>query len=256
MVYYALMSAVPLLVLLLAILGLMLRFSDAAAAAEQQVLLTVEANLGTQLRQATEQLFEQLQRESMLAATISAVGLLLTASALFRHLRLSFRAIWKQTPPLVAGRARAVIRAASLEYAVASLMVLFGGVLLVLALALVSITQWLSDLVVAIPGVRRAPAWVLALPSSAIIVGLTFAFLLKVLPPIRLRWRHVRLATIVCTLSWIAGAELVVMFGALYRRSPSALGAFRRTARDDPLDQCRQQAALLWRRSVQGGSFE
>ena len=226
MVYYALMSAVPLLVLLLSVLGLLLRFSNAAAAVALQVLLAVEANFGAQLRQAIEELLEQLQRQSILAATIATIGLLWTASALFRHLRLSFRAIWKHTPPFVTGRVRAVIRATSFEYAIAYLMVLIGGLVLVAALALVSITQWLGGVLIGIPIVRWVPAWMLALPSSAIIVGLTFAVLFRLLPPTRLRWRHVRLATILCTVVWLAGAELVVIFGAILSRSPSAYGAF------------------------------
>ena len=50
MVYYLLVSVVPLLLVLLAVLGLMLRFSTYAAAAEQQVLVTIENNLGPELR--------------------------------------------------------------------------------------------------------------------------------------------------------------------------------------------------------------
>src|SRR5262245_34295743 len=49
MVYYALVSLVPLLLLLLAALGLLLRYSDLAAVAEQQVLLTIETSFGAEL---------------------------------------------------------------------------------------------------------------------------------------------------------------------------------------------------------------
>ncbi len=49
MVYYALVSIVPLLLLVLATLGLLLRFSDAASRAEQQVLQTVQNSLGPEM---------------------------------------------------------------------------------------------------------------------------------------------------------------------------------------------------------------
>jgi len=224
MVYYALVSLVPLLLLLLATLGLLLRFSNAAAAAEQQVLLTIETSLGEQLRRTIEQLLAQVQQESIVATVVSLVGLLLTASALFRHLRLSFRAIWKHAPPLVSGPVRVAMRATILEYAIAYLM-LTGGLLLLLAIALILATQWLGGFLITLPWLSRTPAWLLALPSSLVIVWLTFALLFKSLPPVRLQWRHVWLAAVLCTAAWIIGAELLVLSGTIFGSRPTASGA-------------------------------
>jgi membrane protein len=226
MVYYALTSLVPLILLLLAVLGLMLRFSDGAVAAEQQVLLMVESSLDVQVRTTIEQLLGQLQQESVVATVVSLVGLLLTSSALFRHLRLSFRAIWKYAPPFVSGPLRVAVRATFLEYLIAYVMVLTGGLLLVLALALIAVTQWLGGLLIRLPLLSRTPAWLIALPSSVIIVGVTFALLFRFLPPRRLRWRHVWLAALLCTAGWIIGAEVLVLFGAFFGDGPTASGAF------------------------------
>jgi membrane protein len=66
----------------------------------------------------------------------------------------------------------------------------------------------------------------LALPSSMILVGLTFSLLFKYLPPRPLEWRHVWLGTTLCTTAFILGSELLVLFGALFRRGPTTLGAF------------------------------
>ena len=107
MVYYALVSLVPLLLLLLAVLGLLLRYSELAAAAEQQVLRTIESSVGTSLAATIEQSLAQLEEESLLATAVGLAGLLLTASVLFRQLRLSFRAIWGYAPPArIRGRGR------------------------------------------------------------------------------------------------------------------------------------------------------
>jgi membrane protein len=225
MVYYALVSLVPLVLLLLSALGLLLRYSDQAAATERQVLLAVETSLGPPVRSGIEKLFEQLQRDSIVATAIGLIGLLVAASSLFRHLRLSLRGIWHQAPPVVSGAPRAAIRATIVEYVIAYAILLGGGLLLVLAFVLISVTQWLGGLLVAVPPFDRTPAWVLALPSSVIFVGLTFAFLLKYLPPIRLKWRDVWLATVLCTVAWMVGTELVVLAGALFRQGPTAAGA-------------------------------
>jgi membrane protein len=225
MVYYLLVSVVPLLLLLLAGLGLMLRFSAYAVVAEQQVLLAIETSLGPELRTTIEDSLEQVQAESGIAGAIGVLGLLLTASVLFRHLRLSFRAIWKHASPFVSGSPRVVVRATLIEYAIGYMMVLVGGLLLILALALTSVTQWVGGLLVALPPFDRAPAWLLALPGSVIIVWVTFALLLKYLPPVRLRWRHVWLAAALCTTAWAIGAEMLVLIGAMVRNQPTAYGA-------------------------------
>ena len=216
MVYFALMSLVPLLLLLLAAIGWSLRFSSAAAGLEADVLTLVETNLGEQFRRIIETLLTQLQQQSLVTTLAGVLGLAYTASKLFRHLRMSFRAIWKHEPPLVAGSLSERVGTTVREYAFAFLMVLSGGLFLVLAVVLLSVTQRLSGVLVALPLVDRVPAWLLALPGSIAIVGLTFALLLRFLPPVRLGWRHVWLATVLCTASWIIGAQLVTWYGALF----------------------------------------
>jgi membrane protein len=226
MVYYALIALVPLLLLLLALLGMLLRFSDVARNAEQQLRAVIDAHVGAEVGKGIEQLVQQLQRESIVTGFVSLIALMFTASALFRHLRLSFRAIWKYTPPLVAGKFKVALRATFLQWAAAYLMVLGGGLALIAALAAITITQWVNGLLAHLPLFHLVPAWVLALPSSVIVVGLTFFLLFKYLPPRPLSWRRVWLATTLCTAAFILGSELLVLFGAIFRRGPATLGAF------------------------------
>lgn len=226
MVYHALISLLPLLLLVLAVLGLFLRYSTLAEGVELSVLQAVETSVGSYLATTIERLFAQLERESILATVVSLAGLMLTASALFRHLRLSFRAIWKQAPPLVSGPIRLVIGRTALEYVVSYLMVLAGGMLLIVMLVLLSVTQWLGDVLIRVPLFSRTPAWLVALPGSVVFVGSLFLLLFKFLPPVRLRWRHVWLPAVLCTAAWIIGAEVLVLLGALFGRRPSASGTF------------------------------
>ncbi|HKE42521.1 MAG TPA: YhjD/YihY/BrkB family envelope integrity protein [Casimicrobiaceae bacterium] len=226
MVYFALMSLVPLLLLFLAAIGWSLRFSSAAAGIEGHVLTIVETNLGEQFRMIIETLLTQLQQQSLVTALAGLLGLLYTASKLFRHLRMSFRAIWKYEPPLLAGPMSERVATTVREYAFAFILVLSGGLLLFLALVLLSVTQRLSRLLVALPLVDRVPVWLVALPGSIAIVGLTFALLFRFLPPVRLGWRHVWLASVLCTASWIIGAQLVTWYSALFPSDAPTLEAF------------------------------
>jgi membrane protein len=226
MVYYALISLVPLVLLVLAVLGLLLRYTEFAVRAEQHVLAAVETSVGMDVRTTVEHLFKQLEVESVVAALVSLVGLAWAASGLFRHLRLSFRAIWKYAPPFIAGPVRVAVRTTFIEYITAYLMVLTAGVLLILAVAFLSVTQWLGELLLQLPILSQTPAWLLALPGSVLLVGLALALLFRFLPPVRVPWRHVWFATVLCTTGWIVSAEIIVLLGAMFRESPTTAGAF------------------------------
>ncbi|HEY8521524.1 MAG TPA: YihY/virulence factor BrkB family protein [Gammaproteobacteria bacterium] len=238
MVYYALVSLVPLLLLLLSALGLLLRFSVSAAEVEQQVLLAVEASFGAELRGSVERALSSLQEQSIAAMAVSLAGLVLTASVLFRQLRVGFRAIWGLDPPLIAGSLRAAMRATLVERIVAFAMVLGGGVLLVVAIALITVSQWFDRWLGTLPLVGVAAGWLPAAGSSLLLAAITFTVLFKVLPPVRVRWRDIGLAVLLCASAWVAAGELLALSGDLFGASSvaGALGSLL--------------AAMLWLNAV------
>ena len=223
MVYYAMVSLIPLCLLLLATLGVLLRVSPVAADMQEQMLLRIEASFGTQLRETIGQLLNTLKRESIVASFISLVGLLLTASVLFHHLRLTFRAIWKYQPLLVSGSVRVVVRETILEKVMSFVMVLSAGVVLLVALVLVSVTQWLNRLVGSL-SLPSQTGWLLTALTSLILAAITFAPLLKYLPPVPLRWRDVWLAVFLCSVAWVIAAEILSLYGAFFGSSHGAYG--------------------------------
>ena len=224
MIYYALVSLVPLLLLLLAALGLLLRFSAVAAETEQRMLTGLEASFGPELPATIHQLLDTLQQQSIAATVISLAGLVVTASVLFQHLRISFRAIWKYEPPLVSGPVRVVVRATLLEQVVAYLIVLGGGGLLLLALALIAVTQWLGRLLSSLPLLAQT-GWLLTALSSLVLATITFGAMFKILPPVRIRWRDVRLAAVLCAVVWVVAGELLALYGTFVGDGPGAYGA-------------------------------
>jgi membrane protein len=223
MVYYALVSLVPLVLLVLATLGLLLRFSDAASAAEQRILQAVEGNLGPEMTVAIDGLLERLQDGSLVAIGVSVIGMLITASALFRHLRLSFRALWKHEPPLASGSVRGAVRETLLEQAMAFLMVLTAGAMLILTLAFIAGVHWLSGLFSELPRFSDTMGWLLALPVPLVLATVTFALLFKYLPPVPLAWREVWLAAVLCGVAWNIGADLLALYASF--GDSSAYGA-------------------------------
>ncbi len=224
MIYYALVSLVPLLVLMLSALGLLLRYSPLAAEWQQQVLGRVEASFGPELSATIEQSLISFQQGSIVASVVGVVVLLFTASVLFRHLRLSFRALWKYAPVNVSGSVRVVVQTTLRERIVSFVMVLVGGVLLVAALILAATTRWLNTLFNDLPLIDLTTAWLLAELSPLLLVALTFALLFTFLPPARLGWRDIWLATLFCTLGWGIASKLFELYGVFFGGSTSAYG--------------------------------
>jgi len=224
MVYYALVSLVPLLLLLLSVLGLLLRFSPTAAAAEQQVLSRIEASFGAELPSTIERLLSALQQESIVSTFISMVGLVLTASVLVRHLRRGFRVIWG-CPPRARGRVGAVVWATLVERMVSAAMVLGGSAVLIAAVALITASQWVDRTVGDRPLVGPTAQWALPLLTSLVLTAITFAALFRFLPPVPVRWRDLWPAVLLCTLGWTIAAELLALYGKYLGGSPTASGA-------------------------------
>jgi membrane protein len=225
MIYYALVSMIPIFLLLMAALGLLLRFSTTALDAQQRILVRIEASFGPQLPLTIQQLLNALQRDSIIATVISIGGVLLAASVLFKHLRLAFRAIWKYTPPLIAGSMSVVVRQTILERVIASVMVLGGGGLLLIALGLLVATNRLNRLLERLALHGQTTGWFVTTFSSLIITAITFALLFKFLPPIAIRWRDVWLATLLCSFTCVGAGEVLSLYGLFFERHPNAYGA-------------------------------
>jgi membrane protein len=225
MIYYALVSMAPILLLLTAVLGLLLRFSPVALEVQQKLLIQVEGSFGAQLPLTIKELLNSVQEGSIIAAVVSLAGVLLAASILFQHLRLAFRAIWKYKAPLASGSVRVAVRLTILERVIASLMVLGGGGLLLIAFTLIVVAERLNRLLDRLGVHGQTTEWFVTTTSSLIITAITFALLFKFLPPIAIRWRDVWLATLLCSLAWVAAGEFLTLYGFFFERNPNAYGA-------------------------------
>ncbi len=95
LVYFGMVSMVPLLIMLMAVPGLLLRFLDVSQAITADVLGFAERTFGEQFRAFLEQAVADLQRDSLIVTLIALGALLFSAALIFRFISLSFRRIWK-----------------------------------------------------------------------------------------------------------------------------------------------------------------
>lgn len=238
MIYYAIVSLVPLLSLLLSMLGLLLRYSTTVAEFERKTMSSLEATFGAQLREMIEPLLATLERQSIIATVISLGGLLLAASVLLHHLRMSFRAIWKYDPPLISGTVRTVVRTTIRERVFSITMLLGGGALLGAALSVNAAIRWVERLLASVSPFDQGASLCLGILSSFTLDLVAFALLFKFLPPIPIRYRDVYPAAILCALLWAVASQGLSLSGALLNNKGAygALGGLL--------------AALLWMKVV------
>ena len=222
--YFALISLVPMLFLLLSTIGLLLRYSATAAEIERRVLVEIEARFGAQMSATMTGLLQGVQQGSMIATIIGVVGMLLTASLLFRQLRMTFRAVWNYEPPLVAGSVRTRLLTVGREWALAFAITLGGGALLLVAVVIIAafnMVARLLDRVPLLPGVGGF----LAVLSSFVLAAITYGALLRVLPPRTVRWRDILPAVPLCAGTWVVGSEILPLYHRIVGESPTAYNA-------------------------------
>lgn len=214
-IYYAGISLIPLLLLLLSTVGLLLRFKPMAGEVEERTLNVLQAQFGPELSGTVYRLFETLQRESIAATIISVLGVLVSASLLLRQLRMTFRAVWHYDPPLVAGpllvRGLTLVR----EWLIAAVITAGGGGLLLAAFVIVAAfngTARVLDRVPYLPGTGP----LLAVLSSFALAAMTFGALLKVLPPRPVRWRDIGPSVLLCAATWVLVSELLPLYQRLF----------------------------------------
>ena len=214
-IYYAGLSLIPLLLLLLSTVGLLLRFKPIGAELEERTLHVLYAQFGPELAGTVYRLFDTLQRDSIVATIISVLGVLVSASLLLRQLRMTFRAVWHYEPPLVAGalhvRALTVVR----EWLIATVITAGAGGLLLGAFVIIAAfngTARILDRVPFLPGAGP----LLAVLSSFALAAMTFAALLKVLPPRAVRWRDIWPSVLLCAAMWVLVSELLPLYNRIF----------------------------------------
>jgi len=225
MIYYALVALLPLLVLLLATAGLLLRFSAVGATAQEHVLQAIDAKFGSELQAAAVQLFASLGRQSVLVVILSVLGLMWTASVLVGRLRMGVRAIWGYEPPIIAASPWAVIRITLREKVIAFSIAALAEALLFATLLIIAALEWLSSTARGVPFLSWASTWLLAVTGSLILVPLSFLLLFMYLPPVRLRWREVWFAAVLCSAAWLLTTEVLALTGVFFGANFSAYSA-------------------------------
>jgi membrane protein len=203
--YYTLVSLAPLVIILIAIVGLF--FGNAAA--ENYIVGAIAGVMGEESAKAVQQtVYNATQEGSGYGATVVGVVLLLLgAGAVVGQLQQSLDRIWGVTAKSDIDW-WAFIRARFLSYA----MLLAIGFLLLVSLivttVLSAISKYLGDL---LPALTLVWPYV-DLAASFILVTALFAMIYRILPDVHITWRDVAIGAALTSLLFSVGKFLIGLY--------------------------------------------
>jgi len=223
--YYAMFSIFPLLLLLIAGLGFVLRYWDAAIDVQQQILAAVARNLSPQLSTTLADILSGVKSQAGGATVIGVITLLIGASGVFQQLDYSFNKIWKvpkSTEPVGwVNTALNTVRNKLFSFG----MVLAVGFLLLVSMALSGVSQALLQGFQDLPVIGSVAGFALGLALSLLLNTLVFALLFKFLPDTVVYWRDVWLGAVATALVWELAKYILGWYIARSGKTYSAYGA-------------------------------
>jgi membrane protein len=101
--YYATISLFPMLMVLIAGLGIFLRFTSTGQSSEQFVLTVIAQETTFEIAEQVNIVFHQVQQQAMFSGPLAMVGLVAAAMAVFTQFDRAFDKIWKVEPPVFDG---------------------------------------------------------------------------------------------------------------------------------------------------------
>jgi membrane protein len=207
--FYTLLSLTPLLLVVVAIVGLVFGHTTA----QREIVRQVQMLVGSEGAKATDALLQgsRNKAQGVIATMLGVLTLLFGASSVMIELRDALNTIWEIPTPKVAG-VKSKIMAYTRNRMLSFAMVLSVGFLLVVSLA---VSSWVAALgafsASVLPSTQIVLHLVNSLVSFAVITGL-FAAIYKVMPDVRIEWRDVILGGAVTSLLFTIGKFILGMY--------------------------------------------
>lgn len=200
--FYATFSLAPLLLILLKITATIFGTESARA----KLVALVGDVISSKAAVATGRIIEAASGDDTGTTLLSVLLLVVSASAVFRYLKLALNMVLDVPTKEERGFYR-IVR----KRLVATVIAIAAIVLLVAALAATAAIEWLSENA---PGaLQSAPLWgVLRLILTFVLLATGFAAILKFVPDMELRWRHVAIGSLLAAVAFSGGQLLIASY--------------------------------------------
>jgi len=218
--YYAAFSLFPLLLILIAVLGFVLRFSSTAQDSQQRLLALLANNTSAVLADQVAGALAEIRTKAVLSGPLGLITLLVGAIGIFVHVEKAFDRIWGIHGSGSEGVV-AAIRNVLFHRARAFLMLVGLGFLILAAFVAGMAVSALQPLAAAVPG--GGFAWnAVQILASVTLNWLLFAAVYKVVPKPRVRWSEAIRGGLVAAVLWEVCRQVLAL--VLVGRKYSAYG--------------------------------
>lgn len=203
--YYTALSIAPLLLIVVAIVGL--AFGDEAA--RGQIVGQLQGLIGTEGARAVEDVLQHSRdaESGTLAAVIGGFTLLLSAGGVFAQLQDALNAVWGVEPKAGSGW-WAIVKSRFLSMA----MVLGVGFLLLVSLVLSAGVAAAGDVLAGLGPVGEALAQAAVAVLSLAVVTVLFALIFKILPDAEIAWSDVWVGAFVTAVLFVIGKVAIGLY--------------------------------------------
>lgn len=208
MVYYAVLSIAPMILIFLSIIGFILRFNTDGSLQDFSVL--IEEQFGPQLKNAIDELLATVKAQAITVSGIGLIALLLGGSSAFRFISYSFRRIWRPTPRKASFRI--AMRVLLRDHAVGVILLLAIVGLLSISMLLLNFIQIAQSVFINIPALQSLKGIELQPLASILFGAIVLCFVYRYLPPVRLPWRDVWLGAFLAAVMWEGASILLRLY--------------------------------------------
>ncbi len=226
MAYYSALAFFPLLMILTAILGLVLRFTGWGRDSRSRLLESIGSQTSASLADEINSALNAVESNASIGGPIGAVMMLIISIAMFAHFERSFDRIWGRPIRSPKGVRYALQNALRRRFT-AFIMLLATGTLVVVTfvtgMALDTVATW-GDEVWPVPSGSLILAHAVA---SFVINAAMFALIYKALPRVRIRWREAIRGAMVAAIIWELGRQVLGLVLPISRYSAyGVVGSF------------------------------
>lgn len=208
--YYGAFSFFPLLLVLTAGLGFVLRYSVGAQDAQRRLILLIAQNTSVTLAGQMSTLLAEVKSQPGAGGPIGLIMLLLGAAGIFAEIDNAFARIWNVPPPKLVGVV-ATLRYTLVERLMAFVMLLAVGLLVVAAFLVGLAVSALQSLIPDEPS-SQTLLTVIQIVVNILFNSLAFGVIYKVLPKPKVNWRDAFTGALVAAIVWEIGRQLLAAF--------------------------------------------
>lgn len=198
--YYAVLSLMPLLLILVSILGVVFQVSPGARGAQAELIAIVAERTSPAIAQWLDATLREVRDRAPVSGPVGFVALLLAAIGVFAQFERVFDTIWDVQAPALRGVLNAVQNALWRRFRAFVMLVVLGVTVVSVALAGIALAMaqpWLE----ALPGAHWTGPLV-RWPAGFLLDWLLFTLLYRLVPKVPVRWRDAARGALLASILW------------------------------------------------------